>query len=81
MLIITGRYMLDPFFILQVPIHRLFQSFFKLKRGFPSQFFIQFGGIDGISQIMTRPIFYKLISFADSPSFLPSFLSMIRHNK
>src|SRR6266571_4990702 len=57
-LVIAAGYMLQPLFVRQVPIDGFFQSFFELQRWCPTQFLVQAGGIDGIAEVMTGPVFH-----------------------
>ena len=58
MLVGAAGNMFKPILVVKIPVDGLLQSFFKSYRRFPSQFFIDFGSINSIPAVMTRPVFY-----------------------
>src|SRR5690606_7395469 len=48
-----------PVFVFQIPVNCFADALFKLKRWLPSQLPFDFGGINGIPEIMTRTVLYK----------------------
>lgn len=42
--------------MLQIPLDRGCQPCFEIDRGLPPEFIPQFAGVDGVTQIVTRPV-------------------------
>lgn len=57
-MIVTTRYIIHPFLVVQVPANSLFDSFFKLQTRLPAQFFLQFCGVNGVTHVVTLAVRY-----------------------
>lgn len=51
LLIISAGHIIGPFLIIQIPTYGFFNSFFKLQAWFPTQFFLQFVTMVGMSYV------------------------------
>ena len=58
-LIGTARHVLDPFLIVEIPLHCLGDTGFKGFRRFPAEFPLDLAGIDGIAAIMSGPVLHE----------------------
>ena len=55
-LIVTTRDILEPLFIIEIPLYCFLDAFLKLEARLPSQFSLQLGGVDGIAGIVSRSV-------------------------
>lgn len=58
LLVVTARYVVHPFLVVQVPAYRLLDTFFKLQARFPAQFFLQLRRVDGITHVVAQTVGY-----------------------
>ena len=55
-LIIARSYILEPLFIIEIPLYCFFDAFFELERWFPSEFCLKLARVDGVTGIMTEAV-------------------------
>ena len=54
--IIAGGDVIQPLLVVEVPTDSLFDAFLELEGGFPSEFVLELGGVDGITKVMTGAV-------------------------
>jgi len=75
-LVLSRSHMLQPFCIFKVPVNGQAQPFFKSNGRFPSQFFIDLSGINGITPVMPRAVFYISDKLFAGAGWVSLFLSI-----
>ena len=55
-LIVARGYIVHPFLVLEIPLHRFFYTLLKLERWLQTDFLLEFARIDGITPIVTLSI-------------------------
>ena len=50
--------MVHPFLIVEVPAYGLLDTLFELERGFPAQFFLELGRVDGVAFVVSGTVGY-----------------------
>ena len=50
--VVAARDVVEPFLIVEVPAHRLFDAFLKLQGRFPAEFLLELGGVDGVTRVV-----------------------------
>lgn len=58
LLVVTARYVVHPFLVVQVPAYRLLDTLFKLQARFPAQFLLQLRRVDGITHVVAQTVGY-----------------------
>ena len=56
LLILPTGYIVQPLLIVQIPLDGLLDAFLELEAGFPTQFALELGGVDGITGIMAKAV-------------------------
>ena len=59
LLVFPGSDIIHPLLIIQVPADGLFNAFLKLEAGFPAQFLLQFGRVNGIAHVVPLTVGHK----------------------
>ena len=55
-LIIATRHIVEPILIVEIPTHRLFDTFLELEAGLPAKFSLEFRAVDSIPHVVPRTV-------------------------
>ena len=56
LLIVTRGHIIQPLFVLEIPLDGLLNTLLELQRRFPPKFLLKLGGVDGITGIMAKAV-------------------------
>ncbi len=50
--VVAAGDVVEPFLVVEVPAHSLFDAFLELQRRFPAEFLLELGGVDGVAGVV-----------------------------
>ena len=56
LLVVAARDVVEPFLVVEVPAHRLLDTFFELQARLPAQLLLELGGVDGVAGVVAQAV-------------------------
>ena len=54
--VVTARDVVEPFLVVEVPAHGLFDAFLELQGRFPAEFLLELGGVDCVAGVVAQAV-------------------------